>query len=125
MLRGLWEHGPSTVRQLVDRLYEQRKRSQAATVLKLLERLEAKGCVERNDEGPALEFAAIVDRDDLIERRLQTMADALCDGSREPLLMHLVDPQRLSKAEINTLRSLVDDLEKQQQQRKKRTKKRR
>lgn len=114
VLRALWENGPSTVRNLVEQLYKQPKRSHPATVLKLLERLEAKECVERNDCGPALVFSATVGRDDLIERRIQTMADSLCDGSREPLLMHLVDPERLSKQEIDALRSLVEDLGKQE-----------
>lgn len=110
VLSHLWEHGPSTTRQVADNLYPEKKGA-APTVLKLLERLEAKQCVQRDDSGPVLVFSALVARDDLIEHRLNAVADDLCDGSRTPLLMHLVDPDRLSPEEIEMLRQLVEELD--------------
>jgi predicted transcriptional regulator len=110
VLVALWEQGPSTTRQLAERLYPERKGA-AATVLKLLERLEAKQCVRRDDGGPLLVFSARVAREDLVGRRLDALADELCDGSRTPLLMHLVDPQRLTREERDVLRQLVQDLQ--------------
>lgn len=110
VLQLLWDRGPSTTRQLADVLYPGGTASQTATVLKLLERLEAKGCVERDRSGPVHVFEAAIGRDDLIERRLQALAESLCDGSRTPLLMHLVDPNRLTKAERDALRELVKEL---------------
>ena len=110
VLRCLWANGPLTARQLADQLYPDRKSSHAATVHKLLERLEAKNIVERDASGPSLVFSATVDRDDLIGRRLQALADSLCDGSQVPLLMRLVDQKRMTKAEIETLRALIDEL---------------
>ena len=110
ILVSLWDQGPSTTRQLAERLYPNRKGA-AATVLKLLERLESKNCVRRNDKGQVLVFTALVKREDLIERRLNAMANELCDGSRTPLLMHLVDPQRLTPEELDVLRQLVNELD--------------
>ncbi len=110
VLSHLWEHGPATTRQLAETLYPHKKGA-APTVLKLLERLEAKHCVRRDDSGPVLLFSAIIRREDLIERRLSAVADDLCDGSRTPLLMHLVDPQRLTPEEIEMLRQLVQELD--------------
>lgn len=112
VLQALWDRGPSTTRQLTDVLYPQGTASQSATVLKLLERLEGKGCVKRKREGGANVFRAVVERDELIERRLQAVAESLCDGSRTPLLMHLVDPEKLTREERETLRQLVQDLDK-------------
>lgn len=111
VLQSLWEHGPSTTRQLAERLYPKRHGA-PATVLKLLERLEAKQCVARDDGEPAQVFRALVERDDLIARRLNAVAEDLCDGSHTPLLLHLVDPKRLTSEEIDMLRKLVNDLEK-------------
>ena len=110
VLLHLWEHGPSTTRQLAEALYPQKKGA-APTVLKLLERLETKQCVRRDDTGPVLVFSATIGREDLIERRLRAVADDLCDGSRTPLLMHLVDPQRLTPEEIQMLRQLINELD--------------
>jgi len=56
-------------------------------------------------------FAATVDREELIGRRLQATAERLCGGSLTPLLMHLVRARKLSASERQELRSLIDDLE--------------
>jgi BlaI family transcriptional regulator, penicillinase repressor len=111
VLQVLWDRGPSTTRQLADQLYPGGTASQTATVLKLLERLEAKGCVDRDRGGPVHVFEAVVDRDDLIARRLQALAESLCDGSKTPLLMHLVDPRKLTREEREALRSLIAEFD--------------
>src|SRR5437588_6703335 len=87
VLEALWEHGPATIRQLTDRLYPQGTTSHYATVQKLLERLEAKECVRRQRQGSTNTFQAMVDRGELIGRRLQATAEKLCGGSLTPLLM--------------------------------------
>src|SRR5689334_16715955 len=86
VLEVLWVNGPATIRQLTDALYPSGTVAHYATVQKLLERLEAKGCVERDRSGWAHVFAATIDRDALILRRLQATADRLCGGSLAPLL---------------------------------------
>ena len=51
VLQALWDSGPATIRQLVERVYRQKGTSVYATVQKLLERLEAKGFVGRDRNG--------------------------------------------------------------------------
>ncbi len=111
VLQVLWDRGPSTIRQITDQLYPEGRTAQYATVQKLLERLEDKGCVRR-DRRPAVHvFAAAIDRGELIGRRLQTMAEKLCGGSLTPLLTHLVQSQKLSAAQREELRNLIDELD--------------
>lgn len=123
VLQVLWDQGPCTTRQLADVLYPGGSASQTATVLKLLERLESKGCVVRDRSGSVHVFEAAIERDDLIERRLQALAESLCDGSRTPLLMNLVDPQKLTSEEREALRQIVSELETPPKKRTGRTKK--
>ena len=78
---------------------------------KLLERLEAKGFVGRDRSGAVHVFRAIVDRDELIGRRLRAVADSLCGGSLTPLLTHLVEGKGLSQKEQRELRALIDRLD--------------
>ncbi len=52
ILQALWDLGPATVRQLVERLYPDAGPSAPATVQKLLERLEGKDYVVRDRGGP-------------------------------------------------------------------------
>src|SRR6516225_2652503 len=111
VLQVLWEHGPSAIRRITDVLYPDARSSYYATVQKLLERLEAKGCVRRDRSGPVHVFEAIIDRDELIGRRLRAVADALCGGSLTPLLTHLVQGGGLSEQERKELRALIQRLD--------------
>ena len=47
---------------------------------KLLERLRAKGCVERDRSERAHGFRPLVTQEDFLRSRLQALADRLCDG---------------------------------------------
>ncbi len=111
VLEILWEAGPSTIRQLTDRLYPAGGAAHYATVQKLLERLGDKRCVRRRKEGRGHLYAARIERGELIARRLQETAERLCGGSMTPLLTQLVDSRRLSADEVRKLRELVDRLE--------------
>jgi predicted transcriptional regulator len=111
LLQVLWDGGPATIRQLTDVLYPGGGTAQYATVQKLLERLEAKGYVQRERTPPAHVFTASLAREDLIGRRLQDMAQKLCGGSLTPLLTHLVRTRGLTARERQELRDLIDDLD--------------
>lgn len=112
VLEVLWDLGPSTIRTLTDRRYPGGGSSHYATVQKLLERLEAKGRVTRDRTAVPHVFSATVGREQIIAERLQDLADELCEGSVAPLLTHLVRGRRLSTADRDALRKLVDDLQK-------------
>jgi BlaI family penicillinase repressor len=109
VLQVLWDAGPLAIRRITDGLYPSGTTAQYATVQKLLERLEAKGCVARDRSASIHVFAATVDRDELVGRRLQAVAEKLCGGSWTPLLTHLVQVQRLSEKDRATLRRLIDE----------------
>lgn len=110
VLQVLWDKRQAPIRQIADVIYPGGTNSHYATVQKLLERLEGKGFVERDRSGPVHIFQATVDRDTLVGRRLQAVAESLCDGSFTPLLTHLVRSQ-LSQSERAKLRELIDELE--------------
>jgi BlaI family transcriptional regulator, penicillinase repressor len=111
VLQTLWERGPSTIRQLTDTLYPSGTEAHYATVQKLLERLESKGCVNRDRSSWAHVFKAIMDRDDFIGHRLQAVAEKLCGGSLTPLLTNLVRSKRLTPRERREIRRLMDELD--------------
>lgn len=115
VLESLWEHGPATIRVLTSRLYPRGSTSDYATVQKLLERLEDKGCVARDRSGFAHRFAATVAREDLIGQQLESVAQKLCDGSLTPLLLHLVQATPLTSAQRAELRRMLDQADDSQQ----------
>lgn len=113
ILQVLWDRETATIREITDLLYPQGDVSEYATVKKLLARLEAKGCVSRDDNHKVHVFRATVLRDDLIGRRLQEVVDSLCDGTWSPLLTQLVNAEGLTRKQQQMLDALIGDLEKQ------------
>ncbi len=113
VLQALWEQGPSTRRQLTDLLYPGSGATQYTTVQKLLERLEAKGFVTHSRRPEGVTFAAAIDRDALIGRRLLDVAEKLCGGSLTPLLMNLVRARPLSAQELQELQDLIREASRQ------------
>jgi len=111
VLQVLWERGPASVRELADVLYPGGGPSELATVQKLLERLLAKRCAARERRGRPQRFRAAIERPELIARRLQAVAETLCEGSYTPLLTHLVEGGALRQEELRHLRDLVERLE--------------
>ena len=114
VLNALWDGGPTTIRQLTDTLYPGGTEVHYATVQKLLDRLEAKGCIVRHRETTPHLFEAAVGRDELIGRKLEDVATKLCGGSLTPLLTHLVRARRLSARDRHALRHLIDELDAKQ-----------
>jgi BlaI family transcriptional regulator, penicillinase repressor len=108
VMQALWDRGTSTIRQLTESIYDKVGASQYATVQKLLERLEAKGCVNRDRAEGVHVFRAAIDLEELIGRRLRAVADKLCGGSLTPLLTHLVKAEALSERDRTMLRSLIE-----------------
>jgi predicted transcriptional regulator len=107
ILQVLWDQGAATRRTITDVLYPGGGDAHYATVQNLLGRLERKGFVRSTRDGNVLSFAATVEKDELIRRRIQGLADKLCDGSIVPLVMTLMRSQRLSADEVEQLDSFV------------------
>ena len=108
LMRRLWEAGRASIRQLTDALYPGGGAPQYATVQKQLERLEAKGFVRRDRSLFVHVFEPALDRDELIGRRIRSVAEKLCGGSLVPILSHLARSKALSDKERRALRELID-----------------
>lgn len=112
VLRALWDEGPGTVRQIRGWL-EARGRTWAyTTVLTLLQRLAAKGCVASDASGPAHVFRAEASREDLLQDRLRNLADELCEGETAPLVLSLVTNHKFSPEEIARFRAILAENDK-------------
>ena len=71
ILTILWERGAATIRKISDELYsEESTAAEYATVQKLLERLQAKGCVSRDSRSFAHVFRAKIKRSSLMPPKI-------------------------------------------------------
>jgi BlaI family penicillinase repressor len=114
VLRILWDRGMTTIRHLTDVLYPGGAAAQYATVQKLLDRMEAKEFVRRDRSLFVHQFVPVLDRDQLIGRRLRSLVETLCDGSITPLLTHLARAGDLSGEDRQALRAIIEESEREQ-----------
>lgn len=108
VLKALWQHGPATVRELLDRLDTD---AAYTTVQTLVSRLVDKGHVRVDRRGTAHVFSARTAREDLAERRVDEVADSLLDGATAPLVLRLVEKGRFTAADLASFRKLLKDAE--------------
>jgi BlaI family transcriptional regulator, penicillinase repressor len=114
-LRALWDHGPGTVRQIMELLAEGGRRWVYSTVATLLRRLEGKGYSASETVGSSLVYRAAVSREDLLERRLKDAAVELCDGAEAPLVfLALVEGNRFTAEDLDRIGRIIDEARKKQ-----------
>ncbi len=99
VMKLVWSSEPISAGVIRKQLYPQGSPSDHATVQKLLQRLEAKGVVERDRSTWPHTFRALVSSDELAGQRLDALAEKLTDGSLVPFLLHAVGKKRLSAKE--------------------------
>ena len=104
----LWDDEKVTARHVRERLYADQK-NQHGTVQRLLQRLEEKGYVERDDDLPVHLFSATIGRDEYATSQLEAQAARLTGGSLAPIVTRLVEQKRISRTEIDRLRAILDD----------------
>ena len=109
ILKALWDGGPGTVRELLERLGTDWAYT---TVQTLLTRLADKGHVRADRKDLAHVFVATGSRDELAMLQVQEVAGTLLDGAVAPLVLRLVEQGRFSSEEIARFRELLAAAEK-------------
>jgi predicted transcriptional regulator len=101
-LQVLWEHGPLTVRGLMEHL-PRGDRQPYTTVLGLLQNMEKAGLVTHEEEGQTYRYAAAVSREQATGDLLRDFVARFFRGSAEALVLGLVDTQELSSEELRAI----------------------
>ncbi len=111
VLKALWDHGPATVRQVLNRLHEQGRRVAYTTVLTFLSRLEQKRFVKSDKSDQAYVYRPIVSRQKVTAKRLRSVIEQLYDGAVAPMVLQLMRDENFSADEIAELQNLIDPLD--------------
>src|SRR5256885_7060709 len=110
ILRVLWAHGPSTVREVHEELSE-KKALGYTSVLKLMQIMTAKGSVRRNEEQRAHVYEACQPAEKTKKQFAADVLQRVFDGSASELMMHALSGRKGTKQEIEELRRLLDEYE--------------
>lgn len=84
---------------------------QAATVKTLLNRLLNKGAIAAEKEGRRFLYQAVLQRDAWLARESDSMLQRLFGGRLAPLVAHFGSQQKLSPADVQELRKLIDQFD--------------
>lgn len=108
ILRVLWARGPSTVREVQERLDEP---SGYTTVLKLLQIMHEKGLVTRDESQRAHVYTAAVSEEGAQRQLLDDLMSRAFGGSAQKLVMRALSSEGVSAGELEEIRNLLDRLE--------------
>jgi predicted transcriptional regulator len=108
ILRVLWDRGPSTVRQVQDGLAES-DRSGYTSLQKIMTIMLAKGLVGRDESGHSHLYTAATSQEET--RRHLTGNERAFAGSARQLLVSALSAKPASRAELEELRRLIEELE--------------
>jgi predicted transcriptional regulator len=104
VMQVLWDHGPSVVNEVKEKLHDELAYT---TVLTILRTLEQKGYVKHEEEGRVHRYAAAVKENAARRSALQHLTGKLFKGSAELLFTHLVSDQKLSADQIKRMREVL------------------
>jgi BlaI family transcriptional regulator, penicillinase repressor len=108
VMHALWDIGSGSVREIQDRLPEER-RPAYTTVQTIVRRLEEKGAVRRLKKiGNALIFEPVVTRKSTHHRLINELLESF-GGSARPLMAHLAETGKLSLTDLKDLESMLAD----------------
>jgi predicted transcriptional regulator len=105
VLQLVWEREPCTERQISELIQEQRDVART-TVLKTLQRLEAKGLLRREAGRPA-QYRAVFDERRVLPELVRRFVDGVLGGSSQPLVEFLAGEKRLSAQDIQALKRIA------------------
>jgi len=112
VLKILWEHGPLTVREVMDRLNRDESRPRAYTsVMSLLNVMADKQLVVRRQQGRAFGYSARAPRDKTLGRMVGDLLGRAFEGSASSLVAHMLDQTEVSEHELAEIRRAIESYE--------------
>lgn len=100
IMQVLWEHGASTVSEVIPKLKAELAYTTVQTMLMVLLR---KGKVKRTQEGRAFRYRPVVSRERASGSAVEDLVRRMFGGSAEALLMAMVDTRQISAKELERL----------------------
>ncbi len=108
IMKVVWSLKDATVREVYETLRE-RRRIAYTTVMTMMNILETKGYLKKAQDGRAFRYRPARPERRVMTAMVREFVDRVFDGASRPLLAHLVTDSRLSKAEREKLRRLIDE----------------
>jgi predicted transcriptional regulator len=103
----LWQHGPSTVQQVLEALPGKSPLAYNS-VLTTIRILEKKGYVRHIKDGRAYIYRALVEREEASRSEIRHLAHRFFQNSHEMLVLNILEDRGVDAEELNRLRQLLE-----------------
>ena len=111
VMEVLWRAAAPLLAEQVVTALSDTQRWQAVTVKTLLNRLLKKGAIAAQKDGRRFLYHAVLQRDEWVAQESEGLLQRLFGGRIAPLVAHFGSQRKLSPADIQELRKLIDELD--------------
>lgn len=103
IMKVVWRLGTPTVRQVYEDLLSHR-RIAYTTVMTMMNILEQKGYLKKRQGERAFVYTPSQPEKQVIRSMVREFVDRVFNGAAEPLLLHLVEDEKLTAADLEEIR---------------------
>jgi predicted transcriptional regulator len=107
IMEVLWQKGPATVQQVLDRLPEKPALAYNS-VLTTIRVLEKKGYIEHEKDGRAHLYAPVINREAATRTEIRHLVGRFFKNSEELLMLSLLEDKGLDAVELKRLREMLE-----------------
>ncbi len=110
LLQVLWEHGPSTVREMHEAISGDRNTGYTTT-LKVLQKMTAKGLVRRDESSRSHVYMPVLEQQKTQQQLASDLMQKGFGGSSARLVLAALSAKRATPKELSEIRELLDKME--------------
>ena len=110
IMHVVWELDGGTVRQVHERLNQQRPLAYT-TVMTMMNILEEKGHLTRSKEGRAYLYTPVRPKSQVISGMVDDFVGKVFEGSARPLVLSLVKDRKLSEKDLKEIAQMIREVE--------------
>jgi predicted transcriptional regulator len=103
----LWQKGPATVQQVLERLSGETALAYNS-VLTTIRILEKKGYVKHAKDGRAHVYTPLIERKDATRSEIRHLVNRFFGNSHELLVLNILEDQGMDAAELKRLRTMLE-----------------
>jgi predicted transcriptional regulator len=105
-MKIVWDRGHATVRDVYETLLK-RRRVAYTSVMTMMNILEQKGHLKRKQVDRAYLYESTKPRAQVTRSMVREFVDRVFNGSAEPLLLHLVEDEKLTEKDLDEMKQLI------------------
>ena len=106
VLRVIWERGPSTVREVMTALHQDRPRAYTS-VMSLMNVMAEKGLLTTKPKGRAFIYSAKISQARTQSEIVKDLLGRVFDGSASALVTHLLEQAKPDSEELDEIRKTI------------------